>query len=143
MAKLAKAIRKMTFVFDSSSLIAFLWNEDGADVVENLLIDSKNSCMAHAINLCEIYYDLVRRAGELAAQNTSRMLASILKVREDLDPALWQQAGRYKAELRHVSLADCFCLALAKRVSGTVVSTDHHEFDTVAEQGIVPIKFIR
>lgn len=34
LAKLAKATRKMTFVFDSSSLIAFLWNEDGADVVE-------------------------------------------------------------------------------------------------------------
>jgi hypothetical protein len=34
-------------------------------------------------------------------------------------------------------------MALAQRLKGIVITTDHHEFDVVAEKNIIPVKFIR
>jgi predicted nucleic acid-binding protein len=64
-------------------------------------------------------------------------------VREDMDAAFWQDAARLKAAYRRVSLADCYCLALARRISGEVVTADHHEFDALMPHGICSIRFIR
>jgi PIN domain nuclease of toxin-antitoxin system len=50
------------YVLDACAIIAFLKGEAGADVVENALLDRGSQCMAHAINLCEVYYDF-HRAG--------------------------------------------------------------------------------
>jgi hypothetical protein len=71
------------------------------------------------------------------------LLSTGLITRNDIDDPFWQQVGRYKAELRHVSLADCFCITLTNKLNGSVVTTDHHEFDAIAEKGIVPVRFIR
>lgn len=57
--------------------------------------------------------------------------------------AFWQDAGRLKAQLMRVSLADCYCLALARRTGGDVPTADHHEFDALVPRGICPIRFIR
>jgi hypothetical protein len=43
----------MNFVFDACALIAYLRNEPGAEVVEDLLIRYPNRCLIHAANLCE------------------------------------------------------------------------------------------
>jgi uncharacterized protein with PIN domain len=43
-------------VFDASALIAFLRDEPGAEVVESAL-SVPEKCYAHALNLCEVYYD--------------------------------------------------------------------------------------
>lgn len=99
----------MTFVFDSSAIIAFLWGENGADIVESLMVNSQNVCIIHAINLCEV----------------------------------WQLAGSYKAKLKYISIADCFCMAISHQLGGTIITADHYEFDTIAKQGIVDIAFIR
>ncbi|MDQ1318191.1 MAG: hypothetical protein QG588_1848 [Candidatus Poribacteria bacterium] len=134
----------MNLIFDASALIAFFRDETGAEIVESLLIDSVNTCHVHAINLCEVFYDSLRRKNELEAQRTIRVLLSMgLFLHDDLDIVFWQQVGRYKGYIRHISLADCFCIALAKRLNGSVVTTDHHEFDVISEQGIVPVEFIR
>ncbi len=45
----------MTCVLDACAVIAFLRGEEGADAVTSLLLNE--DCMAHAVNLCEIYYD--------------------------------------------------------------------------------------
>ncbi len=95
----------MIYVLASCSLIAFLWDESGSDLVEPLLMSS-DTCFVHTINLCK-------------------------------------EAGKYKAELKRISLADCFCITLAKRIGTTVATSDHHEFDKVSTRGIVPVLFIR
>jgi hypothetical protein len=41
----------MIFVLDANSMIALLRQEPGWDVVEDLLVDSGNTCIAHGINL--------------------------------------------------------------------------------------------
>jgi PIN domain nuclease of toxin-antitoxin system len=107
-------------------------------MIRQILRDKTNVCHVHVINLCEVFYDFRRRCGETAAQQAIEALLSLgLITRNDIDFDFWQQAGRYKADLRRISLADCFCISLTQRLGGSVVTADHHEFDTVAEQGIV------
>lgn len=133
----------MIYVLDGSALIAFARDEPGAEVVERLL-DSDDRCVAHAVNLCELFYDFHRERGEQAAQAVIQaLLAATLVIHHDLDDAFWQEVGRIKSDHRRVSLADCFCLALAERVNGTVVTCDHHEFDALVSHAICPIRFIR
>lgn len=50
-------------------MIAFLQREPGATVIDGLLADINNQCFAHAVNFCEVYYDVLRNHDtHLAAQ---------------------------------------------------------------------------
>jgi len=132
----------MTVILDACAMIAFLKDETGAQHVENYL---KNQiCTAHAVNVCEMYYDFFRAAGESAAKEAVADMVSLgLKIREDMDQSFWQEVGRLKAIIKRVSLADCFAISLAKRTNATVITTDHHEFDPIAKMDICRIVFIR
>lgn len=124
-------------------MIAYLKDEDGAEVVEERLAGDEGSCLAHAVNLCEVYYDYLRDEGEEAAVTAVETLAGDgLVVREDMDELFWMEIGRHKAAHR-VSLADCFAIALANREGGKVCTSDHHEFDPIADDGICEVEFIR
>lgn len=57
----------MTVILDACALIAFLRDEAGADIVEAALIHE--SCVIHAINMCEVYKDCL-------ARNESRLEAN-------------------------------------------------------------------
>lgn len=134
----------MTLVFDSNALIASLHDEEGGDLVQNLLLDPEHTCLIHAANLCEVYYEFRRLGGEQAAQAVLLDLHNAgLLVREDMDEELWLEAGRIKADFRRISLADCFCAALSSRVGGEVVTADK-EFAPLAEPSAgYKINFIR
>ncbi|MHB9036307.1 MAG: PIN domain-containing protein [Armatimonadota bacterium] len=133
----------MNLVFDSSALIAYLRNEDGVNTVEELLLDMGNACCVHAVNLCEVYYEARRRGGEERAQAALIVLHRTgLLPREDMDEDFWQHAGRIKADYRRISLADCFCAALAVRLAGEVVTADR-EFEPIAAAGACQVRFIR
>lgn len=128
------------FVLDACALIAFLRQEDGADVVADVLQGQGNRCLAHAINLCEVYYDMVRRTDEATA---AQILADVDESYLSVEQALWQRAGRLKADVRRISLADCFALALADLHGGTLLTSDRHEFGPLAASGAFRIQFIR
>ncbi len=124
-------------------MIAHMKGEDGAEVVEGYLAGDEE-CMAHVVNLCEVYYEYLRVEDEEAARSVIEDLKSDgLMVRDDLDEAFWQEVGRLKATPVRISLADCFLIALSNRTAGRVVTSDHHELDAVAEQGICEVEFIR
>jgi predicted nucleic acid-binding protein len=124
-------------------MIAFLRGEPGADVVEGLLLDPDSSCFAHAVNLCELFYDFRRAESEDAAQRALSTLASLNVIcREDMDSTFWQDIGRLKADHR-ISLADCFCIALARRLSAELVTSDHREFDPLVPLALCTIRFFR
>jgi PIN domain nuclease of toxin-antitoxin system len=134
----------MIYVLDGSALIAFLRDEVGAAVVEALLLNRNNLCFAHAINLCEVFYDFRRGGGEAEGQAAlARLYAAGVLPRADMDPALWQQAGRHKADYRQISIADCFCIALAQQLNGEAVTSDHREFGPIASLGLCPVMSIR
>jgi PIN domain nuclease of toxin-antitoxin system len=128
---------------DSSAMIAYIWNENGAEAVKKIFKDSNNNCFIHVLNLCEVYYDLIKRAGEVEAKEALKEIYTLVTVRYDIENDVWQMAGKYKAELHRISLADCFCITLAKITGGTVVTSDHHELEKIKTLGIVPVYFIR
>lgn len=133
-----------TFVFDACAVIALLRGEDGAETVASLLGEPKYRCRLQAVNLCEVYYDGIRRGDTTDAARLEELLTkSGFDIETEVSRSLWESVGRLKATLRKISLADCFALAFALRENGTLVTSDHHEFDPVAETGICPIQFIR
>jgi len=120
----------MDAALDAFAMIAFLRGEPGADGVESLFLGTDKACIAHAINLCEVYYDFIRATdGATALAAIADLESSGLVVRQDMDPLFRQEAGRYKATLVRVSLADCFAIALTQRVKAELVTSDHHEFE--------------
>jgi PIN domain nuclease of toxin-antitoxin system len=125
-------------------MLAYLNDEDGAYVVERILGDPANTCLAHAINLCEVYYNMHRDFGEVRAErHLGELAADGVIERSDLDPAFWREVGRMKSELRRISIADACGVALTQRAAGHFVTSDHHELDRVASAGSCSILFIR
>ena len=59
---------RMIYVLDSCAMIAYLRKEVGADVVQEIIVDSANICYAQSVNLCEVYYDFWRVGGRVAAE---------------------------------------------------------------------------
>jgi|SRR3990172_7062477 len=135
----------MNFVLDACSIIAFLRGEAGSEIIESVLMKEDNRCVAHAINLCEVYYDFIRAKDEETARGAIGDLQSIgIIATEKMDRSFWQDAGKIKARNK-ISLADCFAIALAMRENATLLTSDHHDFDPIVKNGNcpVPVQFIR
>ena len=131
----------MMLVLDSSAMLAFLRDEEGADVVQECL--ENNACCAHALCFCEVHYIIRRSSGAEGADRAIDLLDSYgVLLRDDMDTRTWKDASAVKADYAPISLADCFCAALAKLVSGEVVTTDS-DFAPLAEAGLCPVQFIR
>lgn len=135
------------FIFDACAVIALIHGEIGAETVASLLSEPGNRCRLHAINLCEVFYDGLRRGGISSAADADRLEDLLAKsgfdIETDVSRPLWESAGRLKAELRRISLADSFALALALEEKGILVTSDDHEFDPIARTGMYPIQFFR
>jgi PIN domain nuclease of toxin-antitoxin system len=127
-------VAEMNYVVDACALIAFLRKEEGADKLRNLMKDPGNSFYMHAINLCEVYYDTCRVSGENKAENLFEDIKQLpIQVIWGLDKNLVKLAGKYKSRYK-ISFADSFVLALAEKEKSIVISTDHHEFEPIAEK---------
>ena len=125
-------------------MIAYLRNERGAEAVEDALTAPDSQCFAHSINLCEVFYDFVRSAGETEAINAvADLSAAGIIERSDFDRDFWTAAGRLKGTQHRISLADCCGLTLAARLGAQFLTTDHRELDSLAAAGSYPITFIR
>ncbi len=49
-------------------MLVYLKGEAGAHVVDGLLQSQTENCYAHSVNLCEVYYDFLRRSNESTAR---------------------------------------------------------------------------
>lgn len=129
-------------------MIAYMSKEGGADRVRKVLTlaisDGRVSIHAHVMNLCEVYYNYSRQDGVESALEFLEILASDgVQTRADLDTEFWQDAAQIKAEWKRISLADCFGVALARRLDATFLTTDRHELETLADAKVARIEFIR
>ncbi len=133
----------MNHVLDASAMVAYLEGEPGGAVVAALLADPTAVCYAHSMNLCEVYYQGIRRNGIPAAKLAieSLFMDGVIE-RRDMSRPFWRRVGKLKADGR-ISLPDCFCILLAKELAGEVVTSDHREFDPLIALNIVSINFIR
>ncbi len=134
----------MILVLDASAMVAYLRDEDGAEIVESALLDDEAVAYAHRINVIEVFYDFHRDGGETAAQTALEQLDALgVRVVDDLSTSLWQDAARLKSQWRRVSLADCFGVALTRQMQGEFVTADRHELEALANAQIANITFIR
>ncbi len=133
----------MIHILDAGVMIAYLDGEPGGSVTAQLLIDHPAQCYAHVMNLTEIYYIYFRRGGTVQAENALQTLFNAGVIASaDMDTAFWKEVGTIKGS-HALSLPDAFCIALARRLGGTAVTTDHNEFDPLVPIGYCPIVFIR
>jgi PIN domain nuclease of toxin-antitoxin system len=133
----------MTLVFDACALIAYLNDEAGGDVVEELLLNNPGRCVAHAVNLCEVYYHFVRRTGKPPGKAALDDLKRAgVRTRHDISSIFWMRIGELKAT-QQLALADCFAIELARKLHAQVVTSDHGEFDAIAADGVCEVLFIR
>jgi predicted nucleic acid-binding protein len=134
------------FVFDACSLIALLSNEDGADVVKDLLQKATNGeikILMHKVNFLEVYYYIYRRYNE---QTALKLLKDIkiapIKIDTEITDDIFIRAGRLKS-LYKMSLADSIGLAETIINNGYFVTADHHELDIVQKKENINILWIR
>jgi PIN domain nuclease of toxin-antitoxin system len=135
-----------TYVLDACAVIAFLNGERGAECVRDLLEQAlavKSVLFIHALTVCEVYYDCLRRSGQHTA---SRVLSALnrlpMVVVRDMDDPLLCAAGRLKVA-QDVSLADSFVVALAGLRGARVVTSDHAEFGPLEKSGVARFVWIR
>ncbi|MGK7899049.1 MAG: PIN domain-containing protein [Xenococcus sp. (in: cyanobacteria)] len=134
----------MNIILDACAVIAFFQDEEGGDVVEGFLMNSEHHCYIHVVNLCEVYYDFIRRNDQVYAdQMVNELKLTGVTFEENLETPFWKLVGQYKANIARISLADCFALALTTTLRGTLLTSDHHEFDRIVPLEICPIAFIR
>ena len=131
-------------VFDACALIALADREEGADYLTSLIVNDENTFFVHSLNFCEVYYNAYRSESKNEAE---ALLAGFLRLgfvlRDDIDLEFCQVAGELKAIHKRVSLADCFAIALTNRLDAELVTSDHHELDTLADQSVCKILFFR
>ncbi len=134
----------MAIILDACAVIAFFRDEEGSEIVENFLVDSEHICYIHAINLCEVYYNFIRSNDpNYANQMVNELHQAGVILKSNLGKSFWKLVGQHKATLIRISLADCFALALTQNLNGTLITSDHHEFDRIVPLRICPITFIR
>lgn len=134
----------MNYVLDACAMIAFLGNEVGADIVVDCLNEPGARCHAHAINLCEVYYDAHRRSGEQAAREAIDDLLQLgVLEHAGFERGFREVVGNFKAVYKKGSLADFCAVALTKEMNATLLTSDHKELDPIAAAGICNIRFIR
>jgi predicted nucleic acid-binding protein len=134
------------FVFDACSLIALLSNEDGIDVVKDLLQkaeDGKIKILMHKVNFLEVYYYIYKKYNE---QTALKLLKDIkiapIKMDSEITDDILIKAGRLKS-LYKMSIADSIGLAEAIINNGYFVTADHHELEIVQKKENINIIWIR
>jgi predicted nucleic acid-binding protein len=133
----------MTIVLDASALIALLIGEPGWEKVACVIAEPAMEVAIHAINMCEVWTDLRKRRDTIDIEAVAERLDRLaLEVRRDLDDELCHTVAARKAR-GGLSLADCFGVALAARLSAPFYTSDHKELDAVAAEGTVQVVSIR
>lgn len=134
----------MKYVLDACALIAFLRKESGGELVRDIILSPKHSIHIHALNLCEVYYDFARGQGESVADEMIQVVSEIgIIIDNDLDRDLWVSAGRLKARIKRISLADTLAVEHTNAFNATLLTSDHKEFDRLDNEKYCKIQFIR
>jgi predicted nucleic acid-binding protein len=135
------------YLLDACAILALLNDEEGADVVSNLLEQAERNEIAlgmNAANMIEVYYNRIRVIGSDRADAIIREIYSSfpLSVIETLDPAIVREAARLKAAGK-MSFADTILVATARCTGATIVTCDHVELEPVERQESIPFLWIR
>jgi len=101
-------------VLDTSALIELISSTPTGLKLKKALKNGVAEASTTELNIAELRYILCRRLGLAEAnERVDKLLASGYITVDSISPLILE-ASRYKCE-RAISLADCFCLALAQK----------------------------
>ncbi len=129
-------------VLDASALLAYLGNEAGAEVVTEAIAAGAS---ISTVNLAEVLSSLAARGHEPAAIVSDLVDRGLLDGAVTVKPFITAD-GIEAARLRPItrtaglSLADRACLALAKRLSTSVLTADQAWIGLAVDIDIRPIR---
>ena len=113
-------------VFDSFAILTYLGDEEGADIIDNLIQKAENqeiSIYMNLINLGEVYYIITRDFGMQKADETIFILKKLPITFVEVTENLIIAATRVKG-LHSLSYADAFVIATAIDKNATIITGD-------------------
>jgi predicted nucleic acid-binding protein len=115
-----------TKVLDSYALMAFFEDEQGADLVRDLILNAEENRLnlfISVVNLGEVWYSIARtNSSAVADQYVGEIEGMAIEVVE-VDWNLTRQAAIFKVN-GNISYGDCFAAALAKNRKAELVTGD-------------------
>ncbi len=113
------------YVLDSFAVIAYLEDEPGAEIVDDLIRRTSKDVLLYLsiINFGEIAYDAERERGSEALQKRLENVRSLPIAFVAVDERAVLAAAHIKANYR-ISYADAFAIALAQELNATIVTGD-------------------
>jgi PIN domain nuclease of toxin-antitoxin system len=135
------------FVLDACALIAYFAKEDGAENVKEIFeqaIDNKNTAVfMNKVNLLEVYYDVIKTYNEYEANKMFEIVMEMpVEIVHKVSDKVFKKAGLLKSKYK-ISLADSIALAESMTRNATLITSDHHEFETIENQEKIAIKWFR
>ena len=128
------------YLLDTSAILTFLEDEDGAEHVERLL--RQEEVLLPYLVLLETYYITLQERPEDFADKRYALLKQLpLTILWEVDEPTLLTAGRFKA-FHRLSLADAIIAAFAQRQEAVLVHKDP-ELEALAEsveQDVLPYK---
>ena len=119
-------------VLDSFALVTLFHKEQGWKKVQQTLYDlssSEEKALLSLINWGEFYYIVKRRVGKAKAEEALVLLEQLPVRLVPVDDKLVKEAAEIKSDFP-VSYADAFCIAVAQRSKGQIL-TSAPEFTSV------------
>ena len=119
-------------VLDASALYRFLMDQPGADVVEALFKnarDSSPSVLISVINWGEVYYNVAKKQGFKEAREFLGEVRLLPLTVIDADTAITETAAQLKAGYG-LPYADCFAAAIAGKTN-ILVTSDVKDFKKI------------
>lgn len=135
------------YLLDACAILAYLDEEEGADVVSELLDKAGRkeiNLSINAANLIEVYYDRIRIVGSSEADAAILEIYNTFPVTviETNTSAIVREASYLKAAGK-MSFADSILVATAKCTDATIVTCDHVELEPIEKEGQIPFLWIR
>lgn len=115
-----------TIVLDASALLALLFDEPGAEKIENLFnqaAEADKPMLISAVNWAEVLYKMQSKHGKQGFEGARRFELTMPLDAVPVDRELAETAASLKSE-HGLGLADAFAAALAKQKKAELVTAD-------------------
>ncbi|MBA3947695.1 MAG: PIN domain-containing protein [Herpetosiphonaceae bacterium] len=128
------------YLFDTSAWLTLIEDEQGADTVQNLLVQAGQGTvlvLTSFKSFMEVYYISLQEGGEAVAQERLRLMSILPVTRVESNDQSGLLAAEFKAQHR-LSVADAWIAGLAQERGAILVHKDP-EFEQV-ESGVKVLK---
>jgi uncharacterized protein len=118
------------YVLDTSALLAYIEDEDGANIIENIFMETlmeQHSLYISVVSCIEVYYISFREQGQVIAAERLQLLHDLPLIQSPLEPSSITTIGELKAT-HSLSFADC-CIAGLAQAKGAILIHKDPEFE--------------